>query len=164
MNDEWVSWAAGFFDGEGSVRINKATKQNQGHLTVEISNLDRALLDEFAARYGGTVRKASGLRVDQRQAYVWKAAAGQALTFLHAIRPYVRSERNQMRIALAEEFQSGARHGWHGSSVEYKGWRFGCYLRMKALNRRGITAPTLDELREQESMLLACPDASEHRK
>lgn len=132
-----LRWAAGFFDGEGSVRIGKATNQNLGALDVAISQVDRDLLVPFAERWGGRIRAVSGLRPGQRPASVWVVYANAALAFLTDIEPYVMSERNRQRIALAREFQEGAVKSSSLADDEYRNWRFGCYLRMKTLNRRG---------------------------
>lgn len=137
MTDPWVIWAAGFFDGEGCVRISAATPRNLGCLYAEISNTDRRLLAEFPDRFGGRLRKATGMRPDQRQAWVWVATARQAMRFLEAIEPWIESERNRARIELAREFQAGAKYGRHGANPEYRAFRRGCHERMKALNARG---------------------------
>lgn len=131
------AWAAGFFDGEGMVRINKATKRNLGALITEITQVDRKLLDALAGTWGGNVRAYASMRADQRQPWRWTLAANQALAFLTDIEPFVLSERNLARIALAREFQAGAKGG--RATDEYIEWRFTCYMRMRELNARGVT-------------------------
>jgi hypothetical protein len=141
--DPFVPWVAGFSDGEGTVRINAATSRNLGALIVSITQVDTDVLTPIAARWGGRIRAATGMRPDQRQAYVWTAAANAALRFLLDIEPFIMSARNRERIALAREFQEGARPGGRIPPDEdevYRGWRFGCWLRMRRLNRRGVSA------------------------
>jgi hypothetical protein len=137
MTEIELAWAAGFFDGEGSVRIDKARGgAPTGRLTVEISQIDRAPLDALRAKWGGIVRPVGGVHL--RAAWKWQVVSRQALAFLGAIAPYIRLERNRQRIMLAREFQEGAGARGVVGDDEYLAWRFGCYLRMRALNARGL--------------------------
>ena len=146
MNEAELAWSAGFFDGEGSVSIARATKQNLGSLAVAVSQIDREPLDWMAGEWGGRVRRVTGKRADQREAWVWTIYANQALAFLTAIEPHIRLDRNRERIALAREFQEGARFGRHGNNEEYRAWRFGCWQRMGWLNERGVRSLDLEEV------------------
>ena len=54
-------YLAGFFDGEGCVRVNKTPSKNtiSYHLIVTIANNDKSVLDACRDIYGGDVRKKS---------------------------------------------------------------------------------------------------------
>lgn len=137
MNDISIGWFAGFFEGEGTIAIAKMTKITTGHLRVSICNTEISLLEIYQERWAGKIHPVVALDPRRKDAWRWDVVANQGLAFLSDIEPYILSERNIKRIALAREYQEGARRGRHGSGMEYKGWRFGCYLRMAELNVRG---------------------------
>lgn len=53
------AYLAGFFDGEGCIRVNKTKTENSPnyHLIVTIANNDRSILDSCLEAYGGDVRE-----------------------------------------------------------------------------------------------------------
>lgn len=141
MENEAIAWAAGLFEGEGSIRINKATKRNLGHLVVSVVNTDYQVLEFFQRRWPGYLKRATGLRPDQRPAWVWVVAARKAAAFLEAISPFVVRDIVKARIDCALKFQRDkAVPGATRVSDEYRAEQFGSYLWMKELNMRGITA------------------------
>jgi hypothetical protein len=62
------AYLAGFFDGEGCIRVNKTPTEHSPsyHLIVTIANNDRSILDSCLKLYGGDVRKK-----DKRDCYSW---------------------------------------------------------------------------------------------
>lgn len=88
-------YAAGFFDGEGCVRISRVGERYK--LQVKISQLDRRPLDLLSNKYGGVVYESS------RCPY-WEIASRQASTFLSAILPYLIVKKKEAEIAV--EFQA----------------------------------------------------------
>lgn len=133
-----LAWAAGLFEGEGTVRINTATKRNLGHLIVSVVNTDRSTVEFFQDRWPGTLRGATGLNpLKQRPAWVWTVAARKAAAFLTDIQPYLRSERVRRKAALGLEFQAQkARTNWVSDEYRETQWLF--FMEMKELNLRGV--------------------------
>lgn len=106
MTDLEMAWAAGLFEGEGTVRINKPSVRNWGALIVSVVNTDRQIVDWFQARWPGYMKAATGLRPEQRDAWVWVIAAGVAVDFLRAIRPFVVRDAVRAKIDHGLEFQA----------------------------------------------------------
>lgn len=135
-----LAFAAGLMEGEGTVRINAPTQRNIGHLVVSCVNTDRELIDWLQARWPGYCKPATGLRANQRPAFVWSIAARRALAMLDEIEPYVVTERMRERILTARWWQEiKAKHWRYRTNADYEEG-FNCFHWMKYLNRRGVAA------------------------
>jgi len=97
---EWA-WIAGFFDGEGCVRITlenvQKRKSRHSLLYASISNTDRRPLDWIKDQCGGYLHP-----VGSRLKVCWQLELGSARAerFLRAIRPYLQVKDMQVDIAL----------------------------------------------------------------
>lgn len=134
-----LAWAAGFFEGEGSVRINSATRRNHTALMALVPNTDESLVRFFLERWGGSIqgRAAQGRR---RRFWRWTCSSRMAARFFRDILPYVVSPRIRAKIELALEFQlQKSRPGRQpeGDRAEYFGRQLEYFERMKVLNLRG---------------------------
>lgn len=148
-----LAWAAGLFEGEGSVRINKPARRNWGSLTASVVNTDREIVDFFQDRWPGYCKAATGLRPEQRPAWVWVIAARQAAAFLEAIRPFVRSTRVRTKIAYGLEFQAQKLSGLACRTQAYCEVQWNAYWWMAELNARGRQPPARTS-----------PHSAEHRR
>jgi hypothetical protein len=130
-----LAWAAGFFEGEGSVRITKPALRNWGSLAVDVPNTDETLVRFFSERWGGSVhyQAAKGRR---RGYWRWRCSAREAATFLREIRPFIVSPRVATRIDEGLEFQAQKRRGGHDEDYRREQWE--AYWRMAELNVRGV--------------------------
>lgn len=135
-----LSFAAALMEGEGTVRINKPTKRNIGHLCVSCVNTDRELIDWLQARWPGYCKPASGIAPGHRPAFVWTIAARQALAFLEEIAPYVVTTRMRERIDAARWWQQIKAKHWAYRTEEDDAEGFACFLWMRHLNARGAAA------------------------
>ena len=151
MTERELAWAAGLFEGEGSIRINKPGRRNWGHLVASVVNTDRQVIDFFQARWPGYCKSATGLRPDQRPAWVWVIAARQAAAFLEAIRPHVVCDRVKRKLEHGLTFQAQKRVGGNYSE-EYRADQWNAYWWMAELNVRGRHMP------------ITCPDSAAHRR
>lgn len=129
------SWAAGFFEGEGSVRINKATCKNLGALIVCIVNTDPSCIEFFQKEYPGYY-KITQCKGNRKIAYRWIISSLKAMNFLETIRPFIKREVVLNKIDLGIEFQK-QKVSRHLISDEYRSTQFSYYLQMQLLNRRG---------------------------
>lgn len=100
-----AEYAAGFFDGEGCVKI-RATKTN-GYLyyrvETDIGNTDRPILEAFVDKYGGSIYERPRERMRKHgwsRQYDWRIACEKAQAFLLDIQPYVRIKRKYVDLAL----------------------------------------------------------------
>jgi hypothetical protein len=141
MNEIELAWAAGLFEGEGTVRINKPGVRNWGHVAVSVVNTDRQVVDWFQARWPGYMRPATGLREDQRDAWVWVIAARRAIAFLEQIKPFVVRDAVREKISVAIDFQQQKRNDVRLLSYEdrysYAEQQWNAYWWMRVLNKRG---------------------------
>lgn len=131
-----MAWAAGLFEGEGSVMIRRPGNRHLGVLTVSVVNTDTQIVAFFQERWPGYCKRATGQRPEQRPAWVWLIAARQAAAFLDDITPYLRSDRVRRKAALALEFQDARRWGARGEAYRAASWDY--YRQMLALNQRGV--------------------------
>ncbi len=134
-----LCWAAGLFEGEGTIRINKPTGRNTGHLVCSVVNTDREVVVFFQARWPGYMKRATGLRDDQREAWVWTVAARQAERFLLDVLPYLYTERVWTKAQWGLAFQSQKSMSPSvNRSPEYKADQWDFYDGMRAMNQQGI--------------------------
>jgi hypothetical protein len=136
VSPEELAWAAGMFEGEGSVRVNVPTRRNLGALLVDIANTDAEIVAFFQARWPGYMRPVRGTG-NRRDFYVWRAAALVAARFLNDVLPYLRTARVREKALLGLDFQAQKTSGAERLTAEYAARQRDYYDRMKLLNRRG---------------------------
>lgn len=134
-----LAWAAGFMEGEGSIRISKPAERNWGSLTVSATNTERAPIEKLQAMQAGCLKRASVASAHHRQGWVWTIAARRAALFLRSIRPYVVGERTRAKIDFALSFQEQKRIS--ARSEEYRQAQWEWYWWMAHLNQHGPDAP-----------------------
>jgi hypothetical protein len=100
-------WAAGFFDGEGSINITNQVQQSTGRmyhaLCLSTAQVSREPLDVLAARWGGTVvSRVPGptARPNTQLSFAWQVRSQQAENFLRDIQPYAIVKARDIEIAL----------------------------------------------------------------
>jgi hypothetical protein len=98
---ERIAWAAGFYEGEGSVTLSG------GRLALQIKNNDREPLERF--RYAVEAGKIygpyaySGGRLGRRPFWIWVAHSGSALGVVRLLTPWLSQRRlAQILDALAK--------------------------------------------------------------
>ena len=101
-------WAAGFFDGEGSINIVRQKQQATGKayhaLIVGVSQVDPRPLLYLQEMYGGNLRIRKSRQDKWRDAWIWTCRSQQAEDFLRSVLPYLKVKDAEARIAL--EFRS----------------------------------------------------------
>lgn len=109
MYNMTTEYAAGFFDGEGSINIVRSKNSSNGRvhhaLAVSVSQVRREPLDMLVEKYGGTVTT-TRCQPDKnwRPAHRWNIRSQQAENFLRDIRPHLIVKAAEADIAL--EFRS----------------------------------------------------------
>lgn len=142
MKETDLAWAAGLFEGEGSIRINTPTRRNLGALLCDMVNTDQALVGFFQHHWGGYFRRVHA-PAPRKSFWRWRIAALDAAAFLRDIRPYLRSPSRIERADLALEFQAHkSRSPRVTRTPEYRAAQLRFYERMKALNVRGVRRST----------------------
>lgn len=137
MTPDELAWAAGMFEGEGSVRINIATQRNLGALLVDMVNTDVEIVAFFQARWPGYMRGVAG-RDRCRDFYRWRAAAHVAAAFLNDVLPYLRTMRVREKALLGLDYQAQKSMSARvNRTAEYAERQRDYYSRMAHLNLRG---------------------------
>lgn len=100
--NEKLIWAAGFFDGEGYIRVAKASPGRAvGHLKVNITQVIREPLELFRELFGGGIYTAPRGSASRQHADRWEAVSATAARALEAMLPYLVVKREHAEIALA---------------------------------------------------------------
>jgi len=100
MVDTELAYAAGLFDGEGSISLVRQ-KNNRSHSPqVAVASNDYEVLEWFQKRFGGSIVTKQPRMPTHSVSYDWRLTDRRALTFLQLIRPYLVIERKIQRIDL----------------------------------------------------------------
>lgn len=105
MTERELAYAAGVFDGEGSVGIYVGGKTSLGrpryNLRLSVGNTDTRLTNWLAETFGGKVRaKQPRVPSRHRQAYDWYLFGNNAVEFLRLIRPFLLLKAEQADVAI----------------------------------------------------------------
>jgi len=106
MNNIEIGYAAGLFDGEGSVGISKRSS-GQIFLQVQISMRCKEIPEWFGNHFGGNavVYKQGKHALGSGPICKWSISGCSAHEFLEIIAPYLIEKREQAEVAL--EFPNG---------------------------------------------------------
>lgn len=105
-----VAWAAGFFDGEGSLRVHNGGNSRRPFLSISVSQVDRRPLDRFAAIVGGKVygpydRKA-GNNANARPCYDLVANGKRAWPILCTLWTYLSDPKREQALRAIRDLHS----------------------------------------------------------
>lgn len=99
VTTEDITWAAGFFEGEG--HINCQIRGNKSFLAITIAQVDRRPLDKFANLFGGKVYGPYGPYTTQKKPfYQYTAYTIKAEEALNAMMPYLFHKGEQATTAI----------------------------------------------------------------
>ena len=104
-----LAYAAGLFDGEGSIFIGKVkTNRNKSgllfRLHIEMCNTNEPIVKWMQLYFGGSVYERYADTNTRRTLWSWQLRGTKALEFLKIISPYLRVKKPQAELAM--EFQS----------------------------------------------------------
>lgn len=105
--DPEIVWAAGLFDGEGSVRTSGRYR------IVSLTNTDHRMLERFHAAVGvGTMsdRQRVTSPLSRKPQWVWWACAANAVAIAEMLLPWV-SDRNRQRLTLLTDLYRADKRG-----------------------------------------------------
>ena len=102
-----LAYIAGFFDGEGSVTIQRQKYRSKNRsgvqlfLYIKISNTDKSILETMRAFFGAGHVCSNGLpKKNQRKSWQWQASASSALLVLKKLRPSIILKARQFDLAV----------------------------------------------------------------
>ena len=94
-----VAYIAGFFDGEGCIRIKHANQGgNSYYIWVAITNSNKTILDYIANLFGGSVRKAE--KRTNKWIYHFLITSSEAVDMLKTILGFLKEKREQAELAI----------------------------------------------------------------
>ena len=112
-----VSWAAGFFDGEGYVTIRERShpKYTGYYLRIGINHVAIEPLLEMQRLFGGTIEKQNPDKVvgNRKPRHRWTTGTSNAAETLKKMLPYMKNKNKVAALAL--DFQTTI--GAHGQKV-----------------------------------------------
>ena len=126
IDKEFLAWAAGFFDGEGSVIVSVSYGKGKRKgavwtsLKATIGQCDRAPLERLREEFGGGLNTAGSRRDRPSLIFQWGAVNREALNFLGAIHPYTVVNADEIAIALRYPFSTGV--PWRGRANPMPEW------------------------------------------
>lgn len=96
MKEDYI-YMAGFFDGEGCIRINKRVRPVSPEYTLFISlgQKDGAIIDWIKEVFGGHIHT-----VRRDNSYIWIVTNKKAIEFLQKVTPYLKYKKPQALVAL----------------------------------------------------------------
>ncbi len=97
-----VAWAAGFFDGEGWVAIQRRGGKYKGHyLRLGINHVAPEPLIEFQRLFGGNIRFDASVLGNRKPRHVWTLSCSSAAKCLAEMGPYLKNKHEVSELAAA---------------------------------------------------------------
>ena len=92
---EELAWAAGFFEGEGSVSIqrDKRRPHHPGYPVAQISNTDKEILDRFSLIIGVGSITGPKIRGTNKPIWFWQATASNFYVAVEMLYPRLGTRR-----------------------------------------------------------------------
>jgi hypothetical protein len=100
LSDAEAAYAAGIFDGEGSVTLTRVRSGRWPSPQVSVASNDRELLAWLRTRLGGSIVTKAPRAATHSISFDWKLTDRRALDFLRVVRPYLVIARKIERVDL----------------------------------------------------------------
>lgn len=106
---EFIIWFAGFFDGEGSIRVQRLSGENMRmkspffRLTIRVSNTNQEAIKLITTCLGGSMWETYS--PPNKRSYNWQVSSANAGNILEIIEPYLIIKKAQALLAI--KFQEG---------------------------------------------------------
>ncbi len=100
LGDTEIAYAAGLFDGEGSISLVCQRRSRSHSPQVAVASNDHEVLAWLQKRWGGSIVTKQPRKTTHSVSYDWRLTDRRALTFLRVIRPFLVIERKIRRIDL----------------------------------------------------------------
>ena len=135
-------WAAGHFEGEGTITIASGGRNSLPIPRVSLTSTDKSVIDFFHTRWPGYLRSCIPNSINglAREAFSWQLKANDAVEgFILDIQPYLQTERVRAKADLILEDIRERVQLRRTDEVVQRRWER--MAKMRALNRRGIERP-----------------------
>ena len=97
MKMELIAYAAGIFDGEGSIYLSK---RHNGSLAVKVTNTDKRLCQLFYEHWKGSLQEIKPNVPNHKTLYRWYIYGQKAKPLLLALKPYSIHKAELISLAL----------------------------------------------------------------
>src|SRR5678809_298554 len=87
--EQWICWAAGFFDGEGCVSISRDTSTRHYGLNLTVAQVDVVFFRVFQGLFGGRINQRSSRTAKRRAISTWRFASQGARRVLEELLPFL---------------------------------------------------------------------------
>lgn len=100
LTEQELAYIAGFFDGEGSIGINRSKRQTW--LEVCFANTDEPIIAWIYSKLGGRIRviDRSQKNPKWKKAFYAISSSARACKILRTLLPYLRVKKDQAEIAI----------------------------------------------------------------
>jgi hypothetical protein len=139
-----LAWAAGIFEGEGTVTLNSMGSKPYTRLVACLTSTDKEIALFFSERWAGKLYLVDMVKrgmLNAKDAWCWRQECAKGAIFLAQILPFVRTRRVREKIALALHAQAARQPGPSKDPAGYRAMHHKFRERMKVLNHRGRTIP-----------------------
>lgn len=94
-----IAYIAGFFDGEGCVRIKRANQGgNSYYVTTHITNSNLTTLEYIQSLFGGSIMRQE--RGPNKTVYNLYLSSSEAVDFLTVLSPFLQDKKQQALLAI----------------------------------------------------------------
>jgi hypothetical protein len=105
ISEKDLIYAAGFFDGEGTVQLNRYKRNKKGdacyRLCVSVSNTKKEVIDWFKETFGtGCVHPIRKFKKGGNPGWRWLLYSRRASKFLQMIYPYLKVKKDDAEIGI----------------------------------------------------------------
>lgn len=145
MNVDDLNWAAGMFEGEGSITIG-ASRTPKGKefyaLQCKVPNTDHSIIAFFHDHWPGSIGSDNLKREDRQPQSIWIVKGVKARAFLKQLKPHLRTDRVLSKAKVASRLMrlKDLCKKDPANEQKYLKEQLGCYHEMKQLNLRGAAA------------------------
>lgn len=150
ITNEFIAWAAGFYEGEGSTQNQNSRRlgTGRGSIQVIIPQTNKEPLEKLKDVFGGSLFPTNAYKKKEQwnQAFQWSIAAVGAKRFVNMIYPYLSEKR---RLQILKAFMNSpvprARPGLTKGTEDYK---FREHHRYRSQRRKGVQTDYAAHIRD----------------
>jgi hypothetical protein len=93
-----IAYAAGVFDGEGTITLAKNKSSKFRKLVVGITNTSLEIVTFFKSKFGGMIHCQKRYKANHSKCYLWRLSSRTALPFLKLIVGHIKDLTKKQRI------------------------------------------------------------------
>lgn len=94
------AYAAGLFDGEGTVTLTRHRPNESRSPTASMTSTTRELVEVMRQEFGGAISHHTTKKAEHSEAWSWKVVSNRAIDFLKSIYPFMREPEKKRRAKM----------------------------------------------------------------